>query len=134
VTAKDDFGNDLGDVISQVTLTSNYAADVIDGSTITFGHASRHVITATLDGNTSSVTVTVIPAAAPTGTGLAFTGATAVPTLATGLGILILGLTLFSPQPTAAGPDALTRAGPLSCALGNLTEGRRDHFADPAPR
>jgi hypothetical protein len=95
VTAKDDFGNDLGDVTSQVTLTSNYAADVIDGSTITFGHASRHVITATLDGNTSSVTVTVIPAAAPTGTGLAFTGATAVPTVATGLGILILGLTLF---------------------------------------
>jgi hypothetical protein len=48
VTAKDDFGNDLGDVTSQVALTSNYAADVIDGSTITFGdgdsgrRADRH--------------------------------------------------------------------------------------------
>ncbi len=58
-------GNTLGDLSTSVTLTSDQPTDVIVGSTITFPHASVHVITATLGQHTSSVSITVIPTAAP---------------------------------------------------------------------
>ena len=53
----DAYGNDTGDLASQAVFTSDWASDVIDGATVTFGHASVHTITATLGGLTSTVAV-----------------------------------------------------------------------------
>ncbi|MCS5720342.1 CocE/NonD family hydrolase [Herbiconiux sp. CPCC 205763] len=61
-TGFDADGGALGDVTEAVTFTSSVATDVIDGNTITFPHASPHVITATVRDVTASVTVEVIPA------------------------------------------------------------------------
>ena len=49
---------------SGVVLTSSVATDVVSGLTVTFPHASPHVITATLAGVSASFTVQVQPTAA----------------------------------------------------------------------
>ena len=61
-------GNSLGDLTSAVTLSSDQATDIVNGNTVTFPHASVHVITATLGQLTSTVSITVIPTAVPTPT------------------------------------------------------------------
>ncbi|MCA5923794.1 fibronectin type III domain-containing protein [Curtobacterium oceanosedimentum] len=61
----DAFGNELvtpGDV----TLTSSVASDEIDGATVTFHHASPHVITATVGAVSASMLVEVSPTAVVT--------------------------------------------------------------------
>lgn len=91
-TGTDAYGNTF-DVTSQMVLTSDVATDVVAGATVTFPHASPHVITATLGSVTGSVTVAVIPAAAVI---LAVTGAilsVAVPVYA--LLAVIAGLVLL---------------------------------------
>lgn len=73
VTGTDEFGHEFGDVTDQVSLSSSVATDVIDagangGPTVTFPHASTHVITAALTADptvTGSVRVTVEPAVTP---------------------------------------------------------------------
>lgn len=66
VTGTDAFGNSVGDLTDRVAFSSDQPTDVITGNTVTFPHASPHVITATLGALTSSITIevqdtTVIP-------------------------------------------------------------------------
>jgi len=56
-------GEPLGDVTELVTLTSSVATDVIKGNSVTFPHASPHIITASIGAVTDSVLIEVIPAA-----------------------------------------------------------------------
>ena len=62
ITAEDAYGNDVP--TTGVVVTSNYATDVIVGSTVRFPTASTHVITATLGGVSAQVSVAVAPAVA----------------------------------------------------------------------
>ncbi|HEY0187596.1 MAG TPA: glycoside hydrolase family 97 catalytic domain-containing protein [Cellulomonas sp.] len=65
VTGYDDEGNALDGTGGLVVLTSDMATDVVDGLSVSFPHASPHVITATVLGSssvTSSVAIEVIPA------------------------------------------------------------------------
>ncbi|PJJ65189.1 CocE/NonD family hydrolase [Compostimonas suwonensis] len=62
VTAFDAAGSPLGDVTDEVTLTSSVESDVIEGDTITFVHASPHLITATLGGASETLSIWVEPA------------------------------------------------------------------------
>jgi hypothetical protein len=103
----DAYGNEVADVTSQIVLTSDWDVDVISGTTVTFPHASPHVITATLAGSqgavVGSVTVQVIPAVAaaaavtpvtPAATGssvLASTGVDAAGPVTVGLVALLFG-------------------------------------------
>jgi autotransporter-associated beta strand protein len=101
VTARDSFGNDLGDVTADATLTSDNPADTVRGATVMFGHASIHVITATLNGRSASVAVTVVDDAeagtADVGSSaLVTTGADAAPTLYGALALLLLGVALLA--------------------------------------
>jgi len=57
------FDEGVGDVTDQITWTSDVATDEFDGNTVTFPHASPHTITATLNGVSQSIQITVIPAA-----------------------------------------------------------------------
>ncbi|RLP73711.1 hypothetical protein D9V32_14405 [Mycetocola tolaasinivorans] len=57
----DDFGNVIADYSDRVTLTSSVDTDIIEGNRVTFRHASPHVITATLDGVSTSILVEVTP-------------------------------------------------------------------------
>lgn len=64
-TGADAYGNELstpGDVV----LTSSVASDEIDGATVTFHHASPHVITATIGTVSASVLIEVSPTAVVT--------------------------------------------------------------------
>lgn len=64
-TGTDAYGNELatpGDVV----LTSSVASDEIHGDTVTFHHASPHVITATVGSVSASLTVEVSPTAVVT--------------------------------------------------------------------
>lgn len=64
-TGTDAYGNELatpGDVV----LTSSVASDEIHGDTVTFHHASPHVITATVGSVSASLTVQVSPTAVVT--------------------------------------------------------------------
>lgn len=58
-TAADEYGNAV--VPDDVVLTSAVATDVIDGLTVTFPHASTHLITATIAGASTRVKVEVAP-------------------------------------------------------------------------
>jgi hypothetical protein len=93
VDALDGDGAVLGDASGHVVLTSDVPSDVVDGTTVTFPHASPHRITATAIGDpalSASVLVEVIPAAVPTA--IAATGATdATPLLITGIAAVVLG-------------------------------------------
>ena len=63
--AKDADGRQVGDVTEGVTLTSSVDTDTIDGTSVTFNHASPHVLTATHTATrtTASITIEVSPAA-----------------------------------------------------------------------
>ncbi|OII10868.1 hypothetical protein BIU97_08245 [Curtobacterium sp. MCBA15_009] len=58
----DSFGNELP-TPGDVTLTSSVASDEIDGATVTFHHASPHVITATVGTVSASMLIEVSPTA-----------------------------------------------------------------------
>jgi X-Pro dipeptidyl-peptidase len=66
VTAFDPDGHPLGDVTGLADITSSVQSDVIVGDSITFRHASPHLITATLGTVSASVSVSVRPAASGT--------------------------------------------------------------------
>jgi uncharacterized repeat protein (TIGR02543 family) len=73
VIATDADGN-TWDVSSSAVITSDFASDIIVGNSVTFPHASPHLLTATFDGLTATVLVTVTPTAVVlgvTGGGLA---------------------------------------------------------------
>lgn len=65
IDAKDASGEPVD--ASGATITSSVPTDVIDGLTVTFPSASPHVLTATLDGVSASVTIEVTAAATPAG-------------------------------------------------------------------
>jgi hypothetical protein len=92
VTGVDGYGNPIAGLTDRTTFTSDWAVDVIQGSTITFPHASIHHITATLLGLTSTVAVTVI---APASVDLAFTGVDPTVSLTGALSALLLGLMVY---------------------------------------
>ena len=94
LTGTDGYGNPTGDLTSQAVFTSDWAADVITGSAVTFGHASTHIITARLGALVSTISIQVAdPALAVTSKqGLAVTGVDAAPLSLGGTVLLILGL------------------------------------------
>ncbi len=97
ISGVDEFGNELSAL--DAVLSSDQPGDVITGNTVTFPHASPHVITATIGTLSKNVTVQVVPAAttvpAATGKQLAFTGVDTGAGMLGGLGALtalMLGL------------------------------------------
>ena len=94
LTGTDVYGNPTGDLTSQAVFTSDWAADVITGSAVTFGHASTHIITARLGALVSTISIQVAdPALVVTSNrGLAVTGVDAAPLSFGGTFLLILGL------------------------------------------
>lgn len=97
VTGEDEFGNEAD--TSAAVLTSSVATDIVTGLSISFPHASPHVITATLGEASTAVTIEVIPTPAAAGmanTGSPF-GALALPlallaALMLSVGLLVIGL------------------------------------------
>jgi hypothetical protein len=69
---RDAYGNRVSP--SGASITSDHPSDVIQGTTVTFPSASTHVLTASRGGLSASVSITVIPTAAPLTGGLAATG------------------------------------------------------------
>lgn len=89
VEGLDENGDPVGDLSNHVVVTSDQAGDVVSGSTVTFTHASPHVITVDYGTLTASQTVEVSPRPS---TGLASTGS--IVALAPGgaaLALLLLG-------------------------------------------
>lgn len=84
----DIYGNSLGNANSHATLTSNFAVDQISGNSITFPHASSHIITSTIGATSTTVTITVDPV-------LGLTGVEVVPAIATGISLLGSGVVLL---------------------------------------
>lgn len=102
VNGTDRFGNEIAGLTERAVFTSDWAVDVITGSTITFPHASTHTITATLGALQSVVVVEVnepvsLPAAIAASV-LARTGTEPVLPATLGLSALLLGMgaVLFS--------------------------------------
>ena len=85
----DQFGNRITNVSSTVVVTSDQPTDVVTGTTVTFPHASPHVITATLGAFSASVLVQVSPAA------LAATGVNLMIPLLLAVALLLLGAALL---------------------------------------
>lgn len=106
VTGADAYGNPVD--TSQVVLFSSVDSDVVNGLTVTFPHASPHIITATLGGISTSVLIEVVPTKVtpvepktPTVGGLVSTGADAPfagPLAAGALLLLLAGAGLFGAQ------------------------------------
>jgi len=88
VTGEDAYGNPVGDLTDRATFESDWDVDQIEGSTVTFPHASVHTITATVEGVSSSVEITVIE---PVSAGLAATGMDPLGPSLMSLGALLLG-------------------------------------------
>ena len=88
VTGEDAYGNPVGDLTERATFESDWDVDQIDGATVTFPHASVHTITATVDGVSSSIEITVIE---PASAGLAATGVDPLGPSLMSLGALLLG-------------------------------------------
>ena len=88
VTGEDEFGNPLAGLEDNVLITSDQPTDVISGNTITFPHASPHVITVALGGASASLLIQVTPAAL-NGAALAGTGTES------GLTLLAAGIVLL---------------------------------------
>lgn len=113
IDALDRDGAPLGDASRHVVLTSDVPSDVVDGATVTFPHASPHVITATAVGDptlTASVLVEVIPASAPAPAAVAATGPTdAIPVLMTSAALLLGGALLVAQRRRASGSTTGTR-------------------------
>jgi hypothetical protein len=87
VSGFDQYGNPITGLESLVTLSSDYASDVISGNTITFPHASPHVITATLGSASATLLIQVTPAA----TGLADSGVEVISVSVLALLLLLIG-------------------------------------------
>jgi uncharacterized repeat protein (TIGR02543 family) len=85
----DVFGNSLGNASSEATLSSSYAVDQISGNSITFPHASTHVITSSLGGATATVDITVDPV-------LGLTGVEVIPAIGMGIAMLASGIVLLA--------------------------------------
>ena len=85
----DQFGNRIANVSSTVVVTSDQPTDVVTGTTVTFPHASPHVLTATLGAFSASVLVQVSPAA------LAATGVNLMIPALLALALLLLGAALL---------------------------------------
>jgi hypothetical protein len=92
----DIYGNSLGNASSSATLTSNFAVDQISGSSITFPHASTHIITSTIGRTSTSVDITVDPVLGLTGLNADLTLAMGISTLAAG--IVVLGYYFYRRQ------------------------------------
>lgn len=77
VAGQDAAGRSLGDVTCDVVLSSSVDTDTIAGNTVTFNHASPHVITATHvpSGLTQATTVQVTPTAVTPSPGTVVPGA-----------------------------------------------------------
>ena len=97
ISGADAYGNVI-DLTSQAVFTSDWAVDVIAGNTVTFPHASPHVITATVGSLTGTTTIEVVSptltANAAAASTLAFTGIKPLPVLFGGAGVLLLGMLL----------------------------------------
>jgi LPXTG-motif cell wall-anchored protein len=78
-----------------VTLASDVTTDVVSGTTVTFPHASPHVITATLIGN-PLVRTTLLVEVQPVASGLASTGADPSPWFAIAMLVVLLGAALLA--------------------------------------
>ena len=91
VTGTDANGVSLGDLSSLATVTSSVATDVVVGTTVTFPHASPHVLTVTVGSATAAVLIEVIPP----GARLAATGFDAWPTVGAALAALLLGAVMY---------------------------------------
>jgi hypothetical protein len=78
-----------------VTLASDVTTDVVSGTTVTFPHASPHVITATLIGN-PLVRTTLLVEVQPAAAGLASTGADPSPWFAIAMLVVLLGAALLA--------------------------------------
>lgn len=91
IVGKDAIGNTV-DATGGVSLSSSVPSDIVTGSTVTFPHASPHVITATGVGGTFAFTVEVTPfPAAVTASGdLASTGVD--PAESAAFAVVLLGL------------------------------------------
>ena len=89
----DEFGNRVANVSSSAVVTSDQPTDVISGTTVTFPHASPHVITATLGGFSASVTVqvTAVVAQVTPLAALGATGTNSLPLLIIGAALLLAG-------------------------------------------
>ncbi|MGM1016677.1 MAG: hypothetical protein ACQEW8_03960 [Actinomycetota bacterium] len=93
VTAEDAFGNEVD--ISGVVLSSSVSTDVVEGLTVRFPEASPHVITASLDDVSASVTIEVEPSGTPSTGDLAATGpAPFEPIAAAALLLVLAGIAL----------------------------------------
>lgn len=104
-TVVDAHGNPTGDATENAVLSSDVETDIIEGSTVTFPHASPHVITSTLGTLSASVEIEVVPTAVTPGNGgstdagakpLVKTGAEANALLALGALLLLLGAGLVA--------------------------------------
>ena len=127
VSGADAYGNDVGDLTGQAVFSSDVTTDVIDGATITFPHASPHVITATLGTLTSRVTVEVVPTAVtPTPTPTPTTPPTPDPTPTTP--------PTPQPTPTASAPGVATPSPtPTSATAVPAKAGLAKTGTDPLP-
>ena len=85
----DAYGNRIANVSSTAVVTSDQPTDVVTGTTVTFPHASPHVITATLGLLSASATVQVSPAA------LADSGVEPLPLMLTAFAMLLAGAVIL---------------------------------------
>jgi YVTN family beta-propeller protein len=96
VLAGDAYGNSW-EVTSTAVITSDVATDAIAGNTVTFPHASPHVLTATLGAAKGTVLINVVPASIPLVKVLGLTGGTvAVWLWPWALGVLAAGSALLA--------------------------------------
>lgn len=100
-TSVDAAGNEIADVTNELTLSSSVPDDKIVGNTVTFPHASPHVITATWNGTQYSANMLVWVSAA---NGLANTGPwlPTISLLAYSLIALAVGIALLAPRTARA--------------------------------
>ena len=92
VTGADAYGNSIPGLTERTGFTSDWAVDVIHGSTVTFPHASIHHITATLGAVNSTVAVTVT---APASVVVAYTGTDPTLPFTAALAMLLCGLVAY---------------------------------------
>lgn len=107
VTGVDAYGNSIPGLTGRATFTSDWAVDVVHGSTITFPHASIHHITATLGALDSTVTVTVT---APTSAVVAYTGFDPTLPFTGALAALLLGLLAFYASARSRGARSFSKS------------------------
>jgi X-Pro dipeptidyl-peptidase len=119
VNAFDADGQPLGDVSDIASVTSSVASDVIEGTRVTFPHASPHVLTAAVGSARASITVEVTPAAVaavpavvggPGADGLAATGFEPLVPVSAMLALLVLGAAalLIARRRRGAGASGVT--------------------------